>query len=78
MSDAPNGRSTLPAPHPDTPEWAVQHFNTMVGIYQEWVEARRRDDARMSALEAEQKSLELRVSRIESEYRGDEVTQPGE
>ena len=77
MSDSPNGRTTLPAPHPATPEWAVQHFNTMMAIHQEWVQARRRDESRMIELQAEVTSLSMRVERLESEYRGDEPTNPG-
>jgi len=76
--DDDNGHSTLPAPHPATPEWAVEHYNTMMKIHQELVMARRRDEARMLEIGAELADHDIRLSRLENEYRGDEPTNPGE
>lgn len=79
MSDDKN--DTLPAPHPDTPEWAIQHYNLMLRTYQEVVAAGRIDDAKLIPIRADIAHLEKRVKRIEQGNGGghwpSETTNPG-
>lgn len=77
MSDD-NGHSTLPAPHPATPEWAVDLYNILSRTYHELVQARRREETRLVELRADVVDHERRISRLEGVYIHDDTpTSPG-
>lgn len=63
MSD--DHKDTLPAPHPDTPEWAVQHYNLMLRVYNEVVETRRHVDSELLLLRAEIAGIDRRLKIVE-------------
>lgn len=78
MSDEKS--DTLPAPHPDTPEWAVQHYNLMLRTYHAVIHAGRIDDAKLLPIRADIADLYKRVKRLESNGSGhwpSEATNPG-
>lgn len=63
MSD--EHEKTLPAPHPETPEWALSHYNLMLRTYQELVESSRNGDSALIAIRAEVADHEKRLKRLE-------------
>ena len=67
MSD--ETKDTLPAPHPDTPEWAVAHYNLMLRVYNEVVETRRHVDAELLLMRAEIAGLDRRLKVVEEAHR---------
>lgn len=75
--DQSNGNSTLPAPHPATPEWARSLFDALAGMHNELKMARRREESRLTSLVADVADHEFRLTRLESGYTGDEPTNPG-
>lgn len=66
ISDEPD--DTMPAPHPDTPEWAVHFYNMMLKVHQESVQERRERDAFILEFTAIAHDHEGRLRGIESRY----------